>query len=135
MSNREFKFRAWNKKLKFWYDGPLSIFSTLLRKKEVVVMQYTGIKDKNKKEVYEGDIVKAIPMEEHIVTTQHDETVISDVIFLEDLQFQVRSRDEEQVYEHGLPLAWGGWDSVEVIGNVYENPKLLKGQGNEPTNS
>ena len=70
------------------------------------LMQYTGLKDKNGVEIYEGDIFK--------ITKEPEE--INSVIFYSGCwQFE----------EHGLYLI--DWcDRGIVIGNIYENPELLK---------
>lgn len=85
---------------------------------DYVIMQFTGLKDKNGKGIYEGDIVNAIAEEDY-----QEETRTSDVIFAKDFQWQIRYR---KCYEHGLPVNWGGWASLEVVGNIYENPNLLE---------
>lgn len=116
---REIKFRAWdkeNKKLISWRDicsyyNLLSMLDPVARDYDrYEVMQYTGLHDKNGKEIYEGDI----------------------------LQWQEANKDHSGywvVYDHTDFKLWNGkyhktiidptW--YEVIGNIYENPELLEG--------
>ena len=84
----------------------------------IAEIDYTGLKDENGVGIYEGNIVKAVAENQF-----KDEDLISDVIFKTDLQWQIRSGKK---YEHGLPLVWGGWVSIEIIGNIFENKDLLK---------
>lgn len=70
------------------------------------LMQFTGLKDKNGKEIYEGDILEYV---ERDWNKLKDLTVRCDVVF-EDGAFKP-SIDPE---------------NSEVIGNIYENPELLK---------
>lgn len=85
--------------------------------------KYAGLMDKNGDEMYEGDIVEAIAIKEY-----SEKSCVSDVIFsINDLQYQIRGLPNQgNSYNHGLPLTWGGWKSIEVIGNIYENHDLLE---------
>lgn len=69
------------------------------------IMQFTGLKDKNGKEIYEGDIVRC------------NEQFVEQVVFLNG-GFQTTQDGETFKVS-----AWG-WDTMEVIGNIYENPEL-----------
>jgi uncharacterized phage protein (TIGR01671 family) len=69
------------------------------------IMQFTGLKDKNLKEIYEGDVVK------------HDELVgIYEVIF----------KNGKFLLSDNTFLNINLWNLSEIIGNIYENPELLK---------
>lgn len=107
---REIKFRAWDNEDKKWLsdiavygDGQVQGTTSDLRDLDsdydnIILMQYTGLKDKNGKgkEAYFGDIAK----------DKHGQIfeIIDDYKFLSHLE--------------------GIW--FEVIGNIYENPELIK---------
>jgi len=74
-----------------------------------ITMQYTGLKDKKGKEIYEGDIVKCYDHPTNI------ESGIFKVVFRPG-QFECGGK-----YLSDWGSAW-----VEVIGNIYEHPELLK---------
>lgn len=132
---REIKFRAWLKEDKRMVNVETMDFTDksiqylkkseinnayILRREsfvDVELMQYTGVKDKNGKEIYEGDIIKyKFPYDRRL---NH----ISPVKFLEtETSFGVKDR-----YGIEIPLyriTTGNF--FEVIGNIYENPELLE---------
>lgn len=77
----------------------------------LVLMQYTGLKDKDGKEIYEGDMLKGKPYIE-ANCTRKGEVVFDNGMFRVVMQNVFRRLDE---------LA----EWCEVIGNIYENPDLL----------
>jgi len=105
--SREIKFRAWDKESMWQPDlGSLPADNTN------ILMQYTGLKDKNGKEIYEGDIVKGISY-----------PAVCEVVF-NDGSFWLIAKDWENTL--------GGMSAdCEVIGNIWENGDLLKGEPNE----
>jgi uncharacterized phage protein (TIGR01671 family) len=131
---REIKFRAWdkiNKEMINFCEKGFEDFYTLEacnhgngiyflhdteEKKELAgedfeLMQYTGLKDKNGKEIYEGDIVKT-----------------KDGIFKVYWNHYVWAFDNPNKY---IPFSSYDWKTLEemvleVIGNIYENSNLLK---------
>lgn len=74
-----------------------------------ILMQYTGIKDKNGKKIYEGDIVQQRRVWDGV-------TVRGEVIFKRGM-FVVRRGEQDYLLDE---------ETAEVIGNIYENPELLK---------
>ena len=107
---REIKFRIWDKINRMWlrcFNVNLFDIGDL---PNVELMQYTGIKDKNGKEVYEGDIVILNDAEEEnkcIVKYKYGSYILVDGDLREDL-----SNVEDRF--------------LEVVGNIYENKDLLE---------
>lgn len=138
---RDLKFRAWDKKGKKmcmvcdlnWVNDNILTHLPDVRTdendpaypwrtpgKEIELMQYTGLKDKNGKEIYEGDIVQF--KSKHI-----DRAWNYKVMWTEKLCLGLRAlfkniREAERPIYQSILRA----DKGEVIGNIYENPELLK---------
>ena len=120
---REIKFRAWDTMTKHMiynvfprnshgavvsFDYDINPHGTLIF---VELMQFTGLFDKNRKEIYEGDIVR-LPNED-ICEIQYK----ADWDYSGFLAISVTKLYGTESYKY-----WSG----KVIGNVYENPELLK---------
>ena len=128
---RPIKFRAWDKQRKimslvstisFGDDGsaltisfnqannktnqPREYYMGLVHGENGILMQFTGLKDKNGKEIYEGDIVK-------------DEFGV-DVVHFYEGEFKKKSGES-----CGCSIGRLGTKDMEVIGNIYENPELF----------
>ena len=142
---REFKFRAWDTKHKkmFYSDyhnendnryrfnfdenGSLVfevyVFEVIedgLVYEEWVtldnVMQYTGLKDKNGKEIYEGDILKLQDRLIQVIWLKGGATFDTKFIkYIKDIEHRAEFCETDNY----------SWHRYEVIGNIYENPELL----------
>ncbi len=86
--------------------------------KDVELMQFTGLKDKNGKEIFEGDILKRDTGEE----------IEGDIDFLgTDGYYIVEIKNQRLAYPIKRPEGWSDiFESDEVIGNIYENKELLE---------
>jgi len=81
-------------------------------KDRLKIMQYTGLRDKNGREIYEGDIVR--------FKDWWDEEMVGEVRYSEkDMAFTIVND-----FWDGFPIMYA--DDLEVIGNIYENPELLE---------
>jgi uncharacterized phage protein (TIGR01671 family) len=128
---REIKFRAWSKRDKCWCgafsiqkDGLFTEMSgarmengvcvayadwiDLSEQDEIILMQYTGLKDKNGVEIYEGDILKGT-LENHAVVDVNSYFGLTNYGLSSD-----------------YPMHLTGQEEREIIGNIYENPELLQ---------
>lgn len=87
---------------------------------DFILMQSTGLKDKNGKEIYEGDIVKY-----KSGCNTYTEEVAYDKNFA---GFGVRDAGADIIFSFEELAEDIGLSSLEVIGNIYNNPGLLEGE-------
>lgn len=132
---REIKFRFWDKEENEWLvdsEDETSIYDFAFRHgmnwdhidsplERVVVMQYTGFKDRNGKEIYEGDILASVKYNTNELSGS---SLRWEVYYNEDrLSFYQRDLDEglnEPFWEFNL-----GSKQHVIIGNIYEYPEKV----------
>jgi len=143
---REIKFRAWDKDNKVMWaitelnwrtprqgseifykrgvfgnnEQPLGANAEYVSMTSIILMQYTGLKDRNNKEIYEGDVVKATKSNPYAFGLEKYRGIDGkyEIIFCEG-NFTIYKgllMMEDTVNLMGL----------EIIGNIYENPELIK---------
>lgn len=166
--SRAIKFRVWDKRNSRWFHGSTATesrrlqadainlfgetivlgeltrdqhtdeFVSIDRYADLVPLQYTGLKDKNSVEIYEGDIIKILQRDwpsqldsyPELSHEQYLDMLAHRLVveFAEGAFMMVRHYGEDGDYYQGFNE--GGYkDIFEVIGNIYENPDLLEPAG------
>lgn len=124
---REIKFRAWDKRMQKmiypnvcnrWVGAEHSYYPIVIESYEIAhpfdfdLMQFTGLRDKNGKEIYEGDIVTTGTDSPRTIVVMYDEekAAFNSLERGEPLWIYGRANDAQR----------------EVIGNIHENPEMVK---------
>ena len=98
------KFRAWDEKNRRWYE-PINDSGCYKTEEGIKLYQYTGLKDKNEKEIYEGDVVEFDDGDRYYVS-------FADGTFT--------------LMPHKLYICNINTKNLTVIGNIFDNPELLE---------
>jgi len=139
---REIKFRAWdeiNGLMMSGADLEECEFDTRLSYGNLVVaytdangdfqqclpMQFTGIQDRNGREIYEGDVVRWVAQKDSglLVDTEMNGKLAKVVFYQHNAQFCFQFNNTMYYDNGGHTIQYR--DRCEIIGNIYENPELL----------
>lgn len=123
---REIKYRAYHKTLKIelevlvidWINELVDLEGGLIEQefKDVELLKYTGLKDKNGVEIYEGDIV---------LNFEHNQETKGVIVFVRG-GFRVALNIKGFKFNLPFNSFEENESSLQVLGSIYENPELLE---------
>lgn len=133
MTNNRFRFRAWDKSFQKYCEniivstinGEITVYgrlvngnTALIPSTHVVLEQCTGLKDKNGRLIYEGDIVKRIAKYD-----EEESFVLLQVVWNNKNGRYITTDKKYNTLTFSM-----FYYSYEVVGNIHENPELLEGK-------
>lgn len=130
---REIKFRAWHREAKQMLTGSnRSVFSWQEDGQPVEIMQFTGLHDKNGTEIYEGDVIKnsnkplfTLPEDPRTYVVQFkDGAYNKENTWLQYKPGFIFKKIQPKGVKY-MELIFSQ-SQIEIIGNIHENPELLK---------
>jgi len=116
---REIKFRAFK-------DGQMADWETIIEHCDrlsilkpdcpngFILMQFTGLKDKHNKEIFEGDVIQGDLFDQRLPT-------MGEVVFDDYFSFYANKNQGGNTPLHKI-------DKIEIVGNKFINPELLEGK-------
>jgi len=126
--SREIKFRAWDIRIKEFLGvlnnlniedfGNLGFTFTNYKKGDLIFCQFTGLLDKNGKEIFEGDIVNA----QYNICSYFKKVCV----YFENGCFYVDDKNPKQ--NLSIDYFFREKKEIEVIGNIFQNPELVGGE-------
>lgn len=127
---REIKFRAWfgglhNEKMVYDYEGTYYFESYGFYTEEIPIMQYTGLTDKNGKEIYEGDIITT---DKYICIDEGKQNYVLLVEIFNCASFITAycvNKNKAGISD-GITEIIDVDEEYTILGNIYENPELLE---------
>ena len=122
---RQIRLRAWDEQKEI-----MMMNTHVIHDGYIVMMQYTGLNDKNNKPIFEGDICKVHiftqELGENLGVTEGEKEFIAEIKISDKGEGVILDNGKEE--DSGPIWSYGGMheESFEVIGNVHEHPELLK---------
>ena len=118
--NKKIKFRVWDVDAKLWrnflYVDVVTGNVSGNDKTEYIITQYTGLVDKNGKDIYEGDIVGY-----QTYYTRYKTVYVYDVVCMRPPTLWLKNEEFGYKGERLIQPC-----ETTVVGNIYENPEMLK---------
>ncbi|NBP04530.1 MAG: hypothetical protein EBU90_31500 [Proteobacteria bacterium] len=123
---REFKFRVWNG-VGWVVPDDFALSDLMHNTDDYTYQQYTGLSDKNGKDIYEGDVLR---VKEYDDWDDQVGFYINKVVVFKLGKFVVQIGAEDSDFIgidllYYIPVTQPG-SECEVIGNIFENPELIK---------
>jgi uncharacterized phage protein (TIGR01671 family) len=116
---REIKFRVWDVKLSKWISPTYDITSPFPTE-DKIIEQFSGLTDKNGKDIYEGDIVVCF----YDFAVENGQYIKKRDFALEEIQF-VGGGFHTSIEDDMCINQWiDESNEIEVLGNIHENPEL-----------